>query len=214
MQDRPSAGAWRHGDVRTAALTTAALVAALAVFSGCSSDSGTNPVAARLEPSDAASLAAAGNPSAAPTPSGSAGSAATPTKRTGYVDEVASDRCRPDIFRAHAALARGAFDAYVRTPAAKGTLRPAVAAQASSFAADQLTLAAKAVTACPAAKNLRSVSLQTAGVLDSTATAVRSGTAHRRVAAADAMLANVVTQARRLKLDIAPKTPTVAQLGR
>lgn len=189
-------------------MTALAALAVAALVGGCSSDAGSAARRSTLAPSDAASLAAAGNPTAG----GQAGKpGATPTP-SGYVDTVAEGRCRPGVFRTNAALARGAFDTYVHRPATKGRLDPALARTAAEYASTHLRTAAAAVKPCKAATSLHSVSLQTATMLYKTAGSLAAPSGARRVDDAAAMLANVAVQAERLKLDTTPRTPTRAQL--
>lgn len=195
---------------------SAVLVAAL---TGCSSSSSGAQALRSIAPSDAASLAAAGDPSTSPSAAATPGATATAsggataTRGTSYLEQSAKGTCKPEVFRTNASLARGAFETYVAKPAAAGSLDPALARRATVFAAAHLRTAASAVKTCRTTKSLHSVTLQTAGLLDTTAPALRLGSAQQRVDASTALILDVVAQADRLKLPTTPKAPPVAQLG-
>lgn len=181
---------------------TVLVVAALAT--GCSSTTSSTAKGAATVP-PGASASATSPAGAAP----ATGAAASPT---GDAATAAAQQCKPGVFRTNVALARGAFDTYVHRPATKGRLDPELAQTAAVYASEHLRTAAAAVKPCKDATSLHSVSLQTATMIYKTAGSLSAPSGAQRVDDAAAMLANVAVQAKKLRLDTTPKTPTRAQL--
>ena len=188
------------------------LAAALVTTSACS---GSHTAA----PQQAARAAASARAAAPLTPSASPTAGATKSdgaQKTGgsYLETTAKRSCKPDAFRTHAGLAGGALTTYVVAPHRAGTLKPQQAAVAADFAAAQLTAAAAAVKTCPPAPALAKVTTQAAQVLARTAVALRSGAdTDGRIRASEALYADVLAQAGRLKLAVRRTVPSPAQLA-
>lgn len=204
-----------------------AAVLALATVTGCSGGS-RGPT---LTSEQAASLAAAGStrgaiPVASPTgtatgPGASAAAngagAATAATPGAQLARNAPASCRPGDFLEHAGLAQGALDAYVTKPLAAADPSAAAvrtAAKAAGYAADHLRAAGKAVRSCHSTAALTGVVGQTADVLGRTSDDLFAGrVAGDRISAAEALFADVLSQAGRLALTPHAKTPPRAALG-
>jgi hypothetical protein len=189
------------------------------LLGGCSS----GPAARGVTPGPAASGSVRAGASA--TAAGSAGSGSSGGATTGGAAGAAAQAsgrkpnpCDTTAFAAHASLASGAVHEYVTKPYSTGRLSGAgvvaTAARATSYAQHQLSLSIAGLRDCPTAKALVSVTGQNVtflGLLSSRLQAHQ--TPADLLAATDPLIADVAAQAGRLKVTLAPKVPTTAELG-
>ena len=195
----------------------ATLVAVTALAAGCSSSSG-SPSAAPTslpvgDPRPGVSVSGSATGGAAPG-SAAAKASAAPTP---YLDLVKKAGCKPTTFVTKADLAGGAIHTYLTKPYLAGSPSAAqrqTAAHAATYAAAQLKVGSAALKACPTAKALAAISSQTATKLTTLVPLLMTGQVQTsQVNAADALFADVRSQATRLKLTLTDSVPPLAQLG-
>jgi hypothetical protein len=196
----------------------ATLVAVTALAAGCSSSSG-SPSAAPTslpvgDPRPGVSVSGSAAGGAAPGSAAAKASAAAPTP---YLDLVKKAGCKPTTFVTKADLAGGAIHTYLTKPYLAGSPSAAqrqTAAHAATYAAAQLKVGSAALKACPTAKALAAISSQTATKLTTLVPLLMTGQVQTsQVNAADALFADVRSQATRLKLTLTDSVPPLAQLG-
>jgi len=197
-------------------------VGLLATVSGCglfsSSDKTptyTGSVVPAGSPRAGGQALAAQSASPGATPSGSA--KAPSSSSTPYVEAIAKGACKPQTFVEQASLAGGSIHTYITKPMQVATPSQATVDQASKaakYAAAALKSGASALQACPTAKALTGVTTQNVTSLQALSKALSSGKYQPfQVNAADALYADLLAQATRLKLTVVDKAPTAAQLA-
>jgi hypothetical protein len=203
-------------------LATALAAGALVTpaLAGCSG-SGTAVHGVTPGATQAQGAAPSGSGSGATGPAGATGGATAggPGGAGAAGPAKAANPCDTKAFAVHAGLATGAVHQYVTRPYSAGALAGApnparsTAALASAFADRQLRLAVAAVRTCPTARSLVSVTGQNAAFFGSlSARLTGSDTPARQLRAADPLLADVASQAGRLKVTLVVAVPTPAQL--
>jgi hypothetical protein len=220
-------------NTRNAAGGVAALAAA-ALLAGCSSSGNTTVTGVTTSPHASASSANGASPTPSPRAS-SSGSSSSGTAKGGAAGGAgavgpylpakkgAKLPCNAQGLVVHLSQASGAVHGYLAKPtqtgatviALKSSSATATGAKAAKFAANQLTGGLAAAGGCATTGPLSSVAKQTSAYLTTLAAKLsRSSATPVQVSNAEALIADVTSQAKRAGLTIVDRVPDPGLLAR